>query len=84
MSSGRVLDMKATGNRTSVCNRATGELHGEGRNVKEVLANTSYDTYKIFRHLAGGGIKPVIKVRIKAVITGNRARDEVVMAIREN
>ncbi|MCS6998917.1 MAG: transposase [Aquificaceae bacterium] len=37
----------------------------------------------MFRHLAERGIKPVIKVRESAVITGNRARDDVVRAIRK-
>ncbi|MCS6958131.1 MAG: hypothetical protein RMK75_06730 [Aquificaceae bacterium] len=47
----------------------------EGSIVKEVIADTGYDTHEIFRYLGGKGIK--------AVITGNRARDEVVRAIKK-
>ncbi|MCX7735042.1 MAG: hypothetical protein N2254_09860 [bacterium] len=38
----------------------------EGSIVKEVIADTGYDTHEIFRYLGGKGIK--------AVITGNRAK----------
>ncbi|MCX8076721.1 MAG: IS5/IS1182 family transposase, partial [Aquificaceae bacterium] len=52
-------------------------------NVKEVIADTGIDSHEIFRHLASRGIKPVIKVRRDAVITGNKARDDVVREIRK-
>ncbi|MCS6876654.1 MAG: transposase, partial [Aquificaceae bacterium] len=54
-----------------------------GGSVKEVIADTGYDTHEIFRYLASRRIKPVIKVRRDAAITGNRARDEVVREIRK-
>ncbi|MCS6998152.1 MAG: transposase, partial [Aquificaceae bacterium] len=55
----------------------------KGRKVKEVIADTGIDSYEIFRYLGRKGIKLVIEVREYAVITGNRARDEVVRAIRK-
>ncbi|MCS7307234.1 MAG: transposase [Aquificaceae bacterium] len=48
-----------------------------------MIAETGYHTHKIFRHLANRGIKPVIKDRKDAVITGSRAKDEVVREIRK-
>ncbi|MCS7262803.1 MAG: transposase [Aquificaceae bacterium] len=89
INSGKVLDMKVTYNRThdSQCaiklvENSIRKAEAEGRKVKEVIADTGYDTHKIFRHLAERKIKPVIKDGGDAVITGNRARDEVVRAIR--
>ncbi|MCS7214495.1 MAG: IS5/IS1182 family transposase, partial [Candidatus Calescibacterium sp.] len=37
----------------------------EGSIVKEVIADTGYDTHEIFKHLADRGIKPVVEVREK-------------------
>ncbi|MCX7989658.1 MAG: hypothetical protein N2648_03335 [Aquificaceae bacterium] len=50
------------------------KAEAEGSIVREVIANTGYDAHEIFRYLGGKGIK--------AVITGNRARDGVMMAVR--
>ncbi|MCS7307139.1 MAG: hypothetical protein NZ526_01170 [Aquificaceae bacterium] len=54
-----------------------------GGNVKEVIADTGIGSHEIFRHLASIGIKPVIKVRRDAVITGNKAKGRVVREIRK-
>ncbi|MCS6999198.1 MAG: IS5 family transposase, partial [Aquificaceae bacterium] len=90
ISSGKVLDMKVTDNRThdSQCavelvENSVKKVESLGGNVKEVIGDTGVDSHEIFRHLASRGIKPVIKVRRDAVITGNKARDDVVREIRK-
>ncbi|MCX8075648.1 MAG: transposase [Aquificaceae bacterium] len=45
--------------------------------------STGYYTHEIFRYLGKKSIKPVIEVRRDAVITGNKARDDVVREIRK-
>ncbi|MCS6998885.1 MAG: transposase [Aquificaceae bacterium] len=89
ISSGRVFRMKVTDNRAHDCQCAIELLknsikkaEAKGRKVKEVIADTGIDSHEIFRYLGRKGIKPVIEVREDGVITGNRARDEVVRVIR--
>ncbi|MEN3028170.1 MAG: transposase, partial [Aquificaceae bacterium] len=87
--SGKMMAMKVTDNRTHDSQCATGlierarkKAEAVGCKVKKVIADTGYNTHQIFRYSGKRGIKPVIKVRRAAGITGNRARDEVVREMR--